>query len=322
MAREQDDFRVSPHPEPHHARTRAILRAHPEVRELIGRNPWSFAIIVAGVGIQLTLARLLAGAPWWGLVATAWLFGAFVNHAMYVMIHEATHDLILPRRWQNRMAGILADTINVVPASVSFRSYHLKHHVHQGVYDLDADLPSRWEARLIGSGPPGKALWLLFFPLFQVTRPPRLRAIRFLTAWTVVNWAVALAADVAVYTLWGPGALAYLLASFFFSVGLHPLGARWIQEHYLTDDPQETYSYYGGANRVAMNVGYHNEHHDFPSVPWSRLPRIKAMAPEFYEDREYHGSWTGLLLRFVFDRELSLFSRMTRESREGAVEGG
>jgi len=33
--------------------------------------------------------------------------------------------------------------------------------------------------------------------------------------------------------LLGPKALLYLLISFFFSVGLHPLGARWIQEHYL-----------------------------------------------------------------------------------------
>jgi fatty acid desaturase len=66
-----------------------------------------------------------------------------------------------------------------------------------------------------------------------------------------------------------------LVASFFFSVGLHPLGARWIQEHYLTKGEQETYSYYGVFNKVAFNVGYHNEHHDFPSVPWNKLPQIR-----------------------------------------------
>ena len=318
MAGEQHDFRVSAAPEPHHARTRAILDAHPEVRRLIGRNPWSFAVIAGGVALQLGLAWALRDGPWWALLAVAWCVGAFVNHAMYVMIHEATHDLIFPRRWQNRAAAILADLVNVVPAAISFRSYHLKHHAHQGVYELDADLPSRWEAKLIGSGPLGKALWLLFFPLFQATRPPRLKAIRFLDRWTVANWATTAAVDGAILLLWGPGALLYLLASFFFSVGLHPLGARWIQEHYLTDDPQETYSYYGAANLVAMNVGYHNEHHDFPSVPWNRLPRLKATAPEFYDSMVYHGSWTGLLARWILDRDLSLYSRMTRETREGA----
>lgn len=319
MPGENGAFRVVDTPEPHHLRTRDILRDHPDVRELIGRNPWSFGIIVAGVTLQMTLAWRLAGAPWWGILAVAWLVGAFVNHAMYVMIHEAAHNLIFRRRWQNHAAGILADVVNVLPAAISFRGYHLMHHAHQGVYDLDADLPSRWEARLIGCGALGKSLWLLLFPVFQLTRPPRLRQIAFLNRWVLLNWASAALVAWSVVVLWGWGALGYLLASFFFAVGLHPLGARWIQEHYLTSDPQETYSYYGLANVVAMNVGYHNEHHDFPSVPWNRLPRLKAAAPEYYEGLEYHGSWTGLLLRFVFDQELSLFSRMIRGRARGEL---
>ncbi len=293
-------------------RARDILRDHPEVRALIGRNSWSFAIIVAGVTLQLALAWGVGARPWWVILAVAWLVGAFVNHAMYVMIHEAAHNLIFGRRWQNYLAGILADAVNVVPAAISFRGYHLMHHAHQGVYDLDADVPSRWEARLIGYGALGKSLWLLLFPHFQLTRPPRLRQVAFLNRWVLLNWASAALVAASVVLLLGWGALGYLLASFFFAVGLHPLGARWIQEHYLTRDPQETYSYYGLAKLVAMNVGYHNEHHDFPSIPWNRLPRLKAAAPEYYEGLAYHGSWTGLLLRFVFDQELSLFSRMIR----------
>ena len=35
---------------------------------------------------------------------------------------------------------------------------------------------------------------------------------------------------------------------------------------------QETNDYYGWLNRIQLNIGYHNEHHDFPSVPWNRLP--------------------------------------------------
>src|SRR5207342_2932808 len=72
--------------------------------------------------------------------------------------------------------------------------------------------------------------------------------------------------DVAIIMLFGWKAFFFLLISFFFSVGLHPLGARWIQEHYLTlDEDQETYSYYGPLNTLAFNVGYHNEHHDSPT---------------------------------------------------------
>jgi sphingolipid delta-4 desaturase len=158
-------------------------------------------------------------------------------------------------------------------------------------------------------------VWLLLFPLFQVTRPPRLKEIRMFDRWIVLNFAVQLAFDVAIYFLAGPKAFAYLGASFFFSVGLHPLGARWIQEHYLVAPPQETYSYYGPFNRLAFNVGYHNEHHDLPSVPWNRLPLIRSGAPELYDSLVYHTSWTKLLLRFVFDPGISLFSRQVRVER-------
>jgi sphingolipid delta-4 desaturase len=113
----------------------------------------------------------------------------------------------------------------------------------------------------------------------------------------------------------GAQSFVYLVASFFFSVGLHPLGARWIQEHYLTQGEQETYSYYGVLNHVAFNVGFHNEHHDFPSVPWNRLPDIKKTAPGFYDHLSSHTSWTKLFLRFLFDQEISLFSRVVRKNR-------
>jgi sphingolipid delta-4 desaturase len=126
-----------------------------------------------------------------------------------------------------------------------------------------------------------------------------------------------LAFDVAVYWYLGPRAFVYLLVSFFFSVGLHPLGARWIQEHYLVAPPQETYSYYGPLNRLACNVGYHNEHHDLPSIPWNRLPKIRAAAPEMYDSLVYHTSWTKLLLKFIFDPRLSLYSRQERVDRSG-----
>ena len=317
MAGEVSDFRHSERPEPHHGRTRAILAAHPDVRELVGRNPWSAAIVAGVLLLQVSLAAAVSGAPWWVVFALAWCVGAFANHATYVLIHEATHGLIFRRRWMNQVCAILTDLPNTVPAAISFRTYHLKHHSFQGVYELDADMPSRWEARLIGSGAAGKAFWLLLFPVFQVLRPARLKEIAFVDRWTVANWITVVAFDVAIWMVFGPKALVYLVASFFFAVGLHPLGARWIQEHFLTDDPQETYSYYGPINRIAMNVGYHNEHHDFPSVPWNRLPEIRRRAPEFYDTLESHDSWTALLFDFIFRRDLSLWSRMRRDDRNG-----
>src|SRR5205823_11165432 len=132
-----------------------------------------------------------------------------------------------------------------------------------------------------------------------------------------------LAFNVAIFIFFGPKAFFFLLISFFFSVGFHPLGARWIQEHYLVlDKNQETYSYYGGLNAVSFNVGYHNEHHDFPSIAWNRLPKLRALAPEFYDSLRSHSSWTRLLIQFLFDRRYTLFSRVERSNDLPPIDSG
>jgi sphingolipid delta-4 desaturase len=237
------------------------------------------------------------------------------------MIHDCTHRLAFKRKVPNMITELIANLPLFLPGSVSFHKYHLKHHSFQGVYELDADIPGRWEARLVGHSVLGKALWLLLYPVFQIVRPMRVKEVSLLDPWSITNLAIMIAVDTTVYFVLGPKALVYFGLSLFFAIGLHPLGARWIQRHYLTaggEHPeQETFSYYGFLNHLAFNVGYHNEHHDFPSVPWNRLPRIRAIAPEVYNNLAYHTSWTRLLFRFLFDPKLSLFSRMLRQDRNG-----
>ncbi len=62
---------------------------------------------------------------------------------------------------------------------------------------------------------------------------------------------------------------------------------------------------------------YDNEHHDFSFVPWVNLPKIREIAPEYYNTIHYHTSWTKLLFKFLFDKELSLFSRVLRSDKGG-----
>lgn len=317
MLKLEKDFKYSELPEPHKKRTREILKAHPEVRSLITRNQNSIYLILGIAAMQITIAILLRGQPWWIVLITAWFVGAFANHTLFVLIHECAHNLIFKSRPANMAASILCDIPNAIPTAISFRSYHLKHHSFQGNYYLDADLASRWEAKLIGNTFLGKFLWELFFPVFQALRPPRLKEIEFMNKWTLINWIVVFGFDILLVYFFGWTPIIYFLASLFFSVGLHPLGARWIQEHYLTYPPQETYSYYGPLNFFALNVGFHNEHHDFPSIPWNNLPKLKNAAPEFYDNLISHKSWTKLWLRFLFDPSLSLYSRLVRTDKGG-----
>jgi sphingolipid delta-4 desaturase len=316
-----EDFHHSEVDQPHPQRTRDIMKAHPEVRQLIGRNPWTAAIMLFNVCLQVSIAYYMGSLGthyWWLSLIVGFCVGAFVNHCMYVIIHEATHNLVFTSKIANRWVAMLADMPNLVPGSMGFTVYHLKHHAHQGDHDQDADMANDWEARLIGNSFFGKALWMLFFPVFQVTRPARLTSINMWSKWTWINLAVAVTFDVAVVYFCGWNGLLYMLFSFFFSIGLHPVGGRWIQEHYTPDGEQETFSYYGPLNILALNVGHHNEHHDFPSIPWHNLPKLRAMAPEYYNTLQYHTSWTKLWLTFLFDKRYSLYSRVERV-KEGKV---
>jgi sphingolipid delta-4 desaturase len=314
----QRDFSYVQDPEPHRSRTKAMLKEHPEVRELIGQNPMTFWYCLSLVILQLGFAFLLRNQPWWLVVLIAYFVGAFASHGLFVIIHECSHRLVFRRKVPNILIGMLADLPLTFPSSVQFTKYHLKHHSFMGVYELDADLPFRWEAKLIGTSAWRKALWLAIFPVIEGLRPVRVKEVRLWDRWFVFSLVIQFGFDAAVFVLLGPKALVYLALSLFFGIGLHPLGARWVQRHYsLYGDAQETFSYYGPLNRLAFNVGYHNEHHDFPSVPWNNLRRLNRLAPEVYGGLASHSSWTRLLLRFLFDRDVSLYSRTVRSDRGG-----
>ena len=60
-----DSFYWSDECEPHKKRTKEIIVQHPEIRKLIGKNPYTFFIILLCVGVQVTLAVLLSKASWW-----------------------------------------------------------------------------------------------------------------------------------------------------------------------------------------------------------------------------------------------------------------
>jgi len=314
-----DSFTINEQPEQVHTRRRKdIIKNHPEVKALFGPYPLSALLIVILVALQWTAARLLNDQPWYVILPVAYIGGAVLNHALYVLMHEATHNLIFAIPVFNKLAGLSCDFALIIPSAMSFRKYHLLHHQHLNKITMDPDVVSQFEGRLIGHGPMRKSLWLAFLSLSQALRPLKVPGQSFVDLWMVANIALQLGV---IYWLWlyvGWGGLIYLLLSTFFALGLHPLGGRWIQEHYdVMGKQQETYSYYGPLNWVMFNMGFHNEHHDFPMVAWSRLPQLYRMAPEFYRTLFAYQSYTRLVLKFIFDKEISAFSRWVRyDSRQ------
>jgi sphingolipid delta-4 desaturase len=312
---ELDYIRVT-YGEPHAARGRQMLAAHPELRSLAGPTPSSAAWTVLLVLVQMVLAVAVADRPWYIWLPCAYLIGATIDHALWALIHETTHNLMFRSRIANRVVALVANLPLVVPSAMSFSKYHLIHHRNMGDMDLDAGVPGPTESRVIGRSGSRKSIWLAGYAVVQaIIRPHRL-TVKLLDGWTVVNIVVQVAAMVALVYCAGGAPFKYLCTATFCAIGFHPLGARWIQEHFAMVPDQETYSYYGPLNKVSFNVGYHNEHHDIVTIPWSRLPEVRRIAPEFYENMYSYNSWTALLVRFLTDPDVTLFRYIIRPSRQ------
>ncbi|MGE0666917.1 MAG: fatty acid desaturase [Sphingomonadales bacterium] len=315
QAKVLEGFAVTEAPPPHVVRAKQLLAAHPEIRALFGRDLATFGwtITLVAVQVAISIALVVWSAPWWAILLVAYVVGAFANHALFVLIHDYTHNLVFRTTNANRLGAIFANIPIVFPAAIGFRNFHLLHHRHLGVPGLDPDVPSEREARWIGNSRWKKALWVGMFWVVQgITRPNGVKSQRMVEPWSVLNgvcMAAAMAPLVWLFGWWPP---AYLFLSTMFALGLHPVGARWFQEHYVFSPGQETYSYYGPLNRLSFNMGYHNEHHDFPSVPWRHLPAIRAAAPEVYDGLYHHTSWTRLLGTIILDRGFTPFRRIVR----------
>jgi sphingolipid delta-4 desaturase len=304
------------HAEPHAQRARQMLAAHPELRELAGPAPSTALWVLLLVAAQLGLAVLVGDRPWFIWIPVAYLIGATIDHALWALIHDTCHNLVFRWRNGNRWVAILANLPLVVPGAISFGKYHLLHHRHMGDIEFDAGMPGPTEARVIGRSGLAKAAWMTGMIVVQgIVRPSRMNKITLLDGWTIVNAAIQVAAMALVVYAAGWAPLKYLTFATVFAIGLHPLGARWIQEHFALAPDQETYSYYGPLNKVSFNVGYHNEHHDIVNVPWSRLPEIRRVAPEFYDSLQSYSSWSTLLVRFIRDRNITLYNAIVRPGR-------
>jgi sphingolipid delta-4 desaturase len=304
------------YPEPHAARGRQMLAVHPELRALAGPERSSALWTVGLVAAQLGLAVAVGTRPWYIWLPCAYIVGATIDHALWALIHETAHNLVFRWRTGNRLVALAANIPLVLPGAIPFCKYHLLHHRHMGDMDFDAGVPGPDESRLIGRSGVNKALWIAFTFIVQgIVRPRRMTKIRMLDGWTVVNFVSQIVWMTLLVKLAGLPALTYLLVSSIMAIGLHPLGARWIQEHFALVPGQETYSYYGPLNKVSFNVGYHNEHHDVVTIPWSRLPQVRRIAPEFYDGLHSYDSWSALLVRFLRDRRITLFNYVIRPGR-------
>ncbi|KAF9319145.1 fatty acid desaturase-domain-containing protein [Linnemannia elongata] len=315
--RVDDDLAMDNMDEPHMKRKLAILKKHPDIEKLYGHDSRTSLVTIAAAAAQVYFAYLF-GRVWtdtfWGFVVFAYVVGGSITALYGVLIHEATHNHAAPTVFLNKLVGLAANIGIPVPIYASFRRYHLEHHTYQGVTGMDPDLPLEWEKKMIRGNAALKLLWLFIYPVMYVVRGAAMKKTP--STWEIYNIIFTITTDVLVAHFCGLRGLLYLFVSLWFGYGLHPGAAHFIQEHYTFDDGQETYSYYGILNKPYMNIGLHMEHHDFTKVAWSRLPEVRAMAPEFYDSMAYHTSWLLVHWKFITEPGYGPQSRLGRSMED------
>jgi len=304
------DFFWSYTDEPHATRRKQILAKYPKVKELYGYDSRTKYIVAAWVLSQFFLAYMLRNSSWWLIVPIAWSYGGVASHALFLAMHEISHNLAFQKILPNKLLGCFANTATVIPHFSLFQRYHMEHHQYQGVDTMDADIPSYWEGRIFRTSLM-KLVWVFFQPAFYAIRPLFLKPKK-PGFWEAVNWGTCFLVSEFLYFTIGGKAVAYLALSGFLGAGIHPIAGHFIAEHYVFVKGQETYSYYGPLNLLTFNVGYHNEHHDFPRIPGYRLPELKKLAPEFY-DLPHYDSWVKVTWDYIWDDTVSPFSRVVRK---------
>ncbi|MGV3624473.1 MAG: fatty acid desaturase [Archangium sp.] len=286
--------RVGPHW--HDERRQQLLATHPEVRELMGHDSKTAVWVFALVALQLALAWQVSMAPWWVSLLMAYFVGAFIAHALGVLVHDAAHDLIFEGAVANRVIAMVANLPLLFPAAMDFRDKHLKHHAHLGEPDgADTQAPQTWDFKFVTNGLK-RAVWHQMGPILTHSDAPTSRPSK----WIIGNVIVSLVFSGLFFWAFGFKGMLFLGVSGLMAFGHHPVGVRRYGEHLTLKDGQPTTSYYGPLNALSFNVGYHVEHHDLPSVPWSRVKKLHATAPELYKDLGSVKSWTELLWQLTF----------------------
>ena len=331
--RSRDDYHT------HKRRREAILHAHPEIRNLMVFDPWfkwhALAVFTVQMCSYVAISYYISPNNYLLLAVLAYLIGGPLNQSLITSLHDISHKQAFGygRPMANSLFGILVNLPIGAPIFASFNANHPLHHRYLGKR-LDADIPTEWEGRWFNT-PVRKVFWLTFMSLFYAIRP-FIVTPKPLVPMEIIGFVIQLVFDILIYHYLGFGVLFYMLFGSFISFGIHPVSVHFITEHgvfFFEDDylnklgknlkhkqqklaeklfVPDTFSYYGMMNWLTFNIGYHVEHHDFPSIPSSLLPRVRKLAPEFYEPLCFHTSALKVLIKFITDPRINPFSRIKR----------
>jgi len=113
----------------HLERKRAILKDHPDVKELFGNNPWTSLILVVVFAIHVYLSIFFSQFSWPIYTLGLLVFGAWGGFILQVIGHEGTHRLVFKSGTLNRLVAIFAFLpVFLGPFGTFWMFEHMWHH--------------------------------------------------------------------------------------------------------------------------------------------------------------------------------------------------
>jgi sphingolipid delta-4 desaturase len=112
----------------HRERARAMLKAHPEIRDLFGHHAGTAFWCILMAGLQVGLAASCAHWPWWGMLGLAFVLGGAINITLFQLAHECDHCLVFKKSFWNRYLFTLTSLPMFLSAHHTWWVEHIVHH--------------------------------------------------------------------------------------------------------------------------------------------------------------------------------------------------
>ena len=320
---------------------RRVLESRPEAADLIGPD-WRTAIAaVFMLVLYWTIAWGVSKTTWWIVLLAALTVGQTFYHSASILVHENAHKLVFRNDKARFAYDLLTETIvTSFGMQLLYQHNHVtSHHAHVGDYEGDYEHedvyyvkarqryreqhPVRYRLMSIG------ILVFHLVPFAVITDTIILPAL--MRRWTGLPtrdiarstgatrpsrgemrlfFLYSAAVNVGLYFCFG------FLGWLFHIWSMSLLSSRWgasirgqiLSEHY-GEDSEPTRSTYWWGNRIFYNAGYHVEHHSFPAIPWTKLPALRALAPDVFnisnEMNYYEFWWKQVKADFTLPRRVS-----------------
>lgn len=219
-----------------------------------------FIIATWAMSLATSLHLDMAQLPVWS-IALALLLQTFLYTGLFITAHDGMHGLLAPRHPRvNRFLGALCVLLYALFSFARLKREHHKHHAHPG----SEDDPDYHDGEHAGFWP-----WYLHFMRTYVTWHQLLgMALAFNLMHHLFKIPLA-----NLLLFWVAPALLSTLQLFYFGTFLphrEPAGGYRNAHRAESNDYSVFWSFL-----TCYHFGYHWEHHEYPYVPWWKLPAVR-----------------------------------------------